>query len=152
MRTATRPDKSIMSNRMRKVALWRLLLGLTVILAMVVLPVACTKDSTSSGNSTSAQLEEALASGKPTLVGFVGKACTCKNIIPSLKELASAYEGKCNIVILDQDGNKNLFSRYNITLVPTQVYFDSSGAEVDRVTGPSTKEEIIERLKGMGVP
>ena len=151
MRTVTRPEKSNTSSRVRHVAVRRLLPVLLALLAILMLSTACSKDSANSGNSTSTQLEEALASGKPTLAGFVGQECACKNIKPILEELAGEYDGRCNVVTIDVSEHKDLASQYGIMLTPTQVYFDSSGAEVERIVGASTKEEMIDRLTGMGV-
>ena len=37
--------------------------------------------------------------------------------------------------------------QYKIVLIPTQVFFDASGKEVDRHIGALTKEEVIKKLK-----
>ena len=116
------------------------------LIAMLTVVSACSQSSTSGS-----VLDDALASGKPTLAGFVGQVCACKNITPILEELAVEYEGRCNVLVLDVADYKSLFSQYYVTLVPTQIYFDSSGAEVERIVGSSTKEEMIDRLTGMGV-
>ncbi len=128
-----------------------LVLLATLLMAFSASVVACSKDSDNTDNSTPTELEEALASGKPTLAGFVGQSCACKNITPFLQELAVEYEGRCNVLVLDVADYSSLFSQYGVTLVPTQVYFDSTGAEAERIVGASTKEEIVERLAGMGV-
>jgi thioredoxin 1 len=151
MRHATRMASGSIPGGVRRVALGKLFPALFILLAVLMLPTACSKDSANWGNSTSTELEEALASGKPTLAGFVGKVCACKNITPTLEELAAEYEGKCNVLILEKDDNNELFIQYSIFLVPTQVYFDGSGAEVKRIVGASTREEMVERLAGMGV-
>jgi thioredoxin 1 len=127
-------------------ALRRLLLCVFLLLATLTLSTACSENQVADS-----RLDDALASGKPTLAGFVGQVCACKNITPILEELAAEYDGRCNVVVLDVADYKGLFSQYNVTLVPTQVYFDGSGAEVERIVGSSTKEEMVERLTGMGV-
>jgi thioredoxin 1 len=132
-------------------AVRKLLPVLLAILAILMLSTACSKDSANSGNSTSTPLDDALVSGKPTLAGFVGQVCACKNITPVLEELAAEYDGRCNVLVLDVADYKSLFGQYDITLVPTQVYFDSNGAEVERIVGSSTREEMVERMAGMGV-
>jgi thioredoxin 1 len=128
-----------------------LVLLATLLMALSAFTGACSNDSANSGNSTPTELGEALASGKPTLAGFVAPVCACKNITPTLEELAVEYEGRCNVLVLDYSEYKGLFSQYDVTLVPTQVYFDSTGAEVERIVGRSSKEEMVERLAGMGV-
>ena len=122
-------------------------LGLAVAVIVLLTVVSACSQSSTSGSV----LDDALASGKQTLAGFVGQVCACKNITPILEELAVEYQGRCNILVLDVADYKSLFSQYDVTLVPTQVFFDSSGAEVERIVGASTKEEMIDRLTRMGV-
>jgi thioredoxin 1 len=150
MRPATKPEKSNTASRVQHVAVRKLLPVLLSLLAMLMLSTACSKDGANSGNSTSTPLDDAMASGKPTLAGFVGQVCACKNITPTLEELAVDYEGQFNVLVLDYYDHKGLFAEYDITLVPTQVYFDSNGVEVERIVGYSTKEEMVNRLTGMG--
>lgn len=148
MRGANRLGKGSTFGSVRHLAVRRILLVLAALVAMLLLSPACSKESASSANA--AELEEALASGKPTLAGFVSKVCACKNITPTLEELAAEYEGRCNVLIFYYSEYEGLFSQYNVTLVPTQVYFDSNGAEVERIVGVSTKEEMVNRLTGLG--
>jgi thiol:disulfide interchange protein len=126
--------------------------AIPVLLALIwllVLPAACSKDNANSDNSAPNEVEQALASGRPTLAGFVGDDC-CQTITPMLEELVIKCDGTYNILIIEADEHKDLFNQYRITLTPTQVYFDSTGAEVERVVGRSTKEEMIQRLTGTG--
>ena len=122
---------------------------LALAVALIAMPTVVSSCSQSS--TSGSILDDALASGKPTLAGFVGQECACKNIKPILEELAGEYDGRCNVVTIDVSEHKDLASQYGIMLTPTQVYFDSSGAEVERIVGASTKEEMIDRLTGMGV-
>ena len=150
MRHATNMASGSIPGGVRRVALGKLFPALFILLAVLMLPTACSNDSASSGNSTPNELEEALASGKPTLAGFVGDDC-CQTITPTLEELAVDYDGTYNILIIEAGEQKDVFNQYEITLTPTQVYFDSTGAEVERIVGRSTKEEMVERLAGMGL-
>ncbi len=152
MRPATKPEKSKASSRVQHVAGRKLLPVLLSLLAMLMLSAACSEDGTNSDNSTPTELgelEKALASGKPTLAGFVGDDC-CKDIRPQIEELAVDYEGVYNILIIEAGEQKDLFNQYRITLTPTQIYFDSAGQEVTRRVGYWPKEEMVNRLIGMG--
>ena len=150
MRTVTRPEKGNTSGRVRRGVARKLFPALLAILAISMLPTACSEDSANSDNSPPNELEEALASGRPTLAGFVGDDC-CQTITPTIEELAVDYDGTYNILIFEAGEQKDLFNEYDITLTPTQVYFDSTGAEVERIVGRSSKEEMVNRLAGMGV-
>jgi thiol-disulfide isomerase/thioredoxin len=150
MGIAARPAKSNSCSRLRLHAFRKLVPVLVALLALLVLSTACSEDSANSDNSPPNELEQALASGRPTLAGFVGDDC-CQTITPTLEELAVDYDGTYNILIIETGEHRDLFNQYEITLTPTQVYFDSTGAEVERIVGRSTKEEMVERLAGMGV-
>jgi thioredoxin 1 len=116
------------------------------LVAMLVVPVACSP-TTSSENP----LDEALANGKPTLAGFVGQECACNDMKPILKELATEYDGRCNIVIIDVRNHKDLARQYEIMLTPTQVLFGSSGQEITTHIGYWPKEEVVDQLEEIGV-
>ena len=40
-----------------------------------------------------------------------------------------------------------MFGEYKIVAIPTQVFLDASGKEVDRHIGALTKEEVVKKLK-----
>lgn len=120
-------------------------------MTMMVLSIACRRDSTNGDGPTRSELEKALASGRPTVAGFVGQECGCKNMRPTLEDLAVEYDGICNVVIIDATENKDLAGQYAVVVTPTRVFLDSSGAETDRIVGSSTRAEIVDRLAGMGV-
>jgi thiol-disulfide isomerase/thioredoxin len=150
MRGTNRLEKSNTPGRVQHIAVRELLPVLLVLLAILMLPTACSKESANSGGSTPTPLDDALASGKPTLAGFVGDDC-CQTITPTLEELAVDYGGTYNILIIEAGEQKDLFNQYDITLTPTQVYFDSTGAEVERIVGRISKADMVARLAGMGV-
>jgi thioredoxin 1 len=97
-------------------------------------------------------LEQALSSGKPTLAEFGRGVCVpCKEMKPILEELATEYEGKLNVVIVEIDDHMDQVRQYEIMVIPTQVFFDSNGKEVIRHMGFLPKEDIIAQLKMMGI-
>jgi len=101
---------------------------------------------------TSISLEQALSSGKPTLAEFGSNTCMpCKQMKPILEELAIEYEDKLNVVIVEVYEHRDLASQYQIMAIPTQIFFDSSGKETTRHIGFWSKEEIITRLKEVGI-
>jgi len=97
-------------------------------------------------------LEQALSSGLPTLAEFGRGVCVpCKAMKPILEELATEYEGKLNVVIVEIDDHMDQTRQYGIMVIPTQIVFDSEGKEITRHVGFWAKEEIITQLKKMGV-
>lgn len=116
------------------------------LIVMLVGPAACSQTTTSES-----PLIEALANGKPTLAGFVGEECGCKDMKPILIALATEYDGRCNIVIIDVAEHKDVASQYGIMLTPTEVFLDSTGSEVERFIGSCSQQEIIDQLAEIGV-
>jgi len=101
---------------------------------------------------TAISLEQALASGKPTLVEFGWGVCIpCKAMKPILEELAVEYKDELNVVIVEIDEYRDLTNQHRIMMIPTQIFFDSSGKEVTRHMGFWSKEEIIACLEKNGI-
>jgi thioredoxin 1 len=97
-------------------------------------------------------LEQALSSGLPTLAEFGRGVCVpCKAMKPILEELATEYEGKLNVVIVEIDNHMDQTMQYEIMVIPTQIFFDSTGKEITRHIGFWPKEEIIAQLEKMGI-
>ena len=97
-------------------------------------------------------LANALRSGKPVLADFGRGTCIpCKMMQPILEKLQKEYAGKAEILILDI-GEYPVFSKeYHLMVIPTQIFFDSSGEEVNRHLGFMPEDEIVAQLKVMGV-
>jgi len=125
----------------------------------LLLMVGCTStapqtpdDNQSNLDLASIPLEQALSSGKPTLAEFGRGGCVpCKQMKPILEELATEYEGKLNVVIVEIDDHMDQVRQYGIMAIPTQIFFDSSGNEVTSHVGFFPKEEIIAQLENMGI-
>ncbi|MFC1893279.1 thioredoxin family protein [Chloroflexota bacterium] len=111
-----------------------------------------TKQPTSPPDLASIPLEQALSSGLPTLAEFGRGICVpCKAMKPILEELATEYEGKLNVVIVEIDDHMDQTREYGIMAIPTQIFFDGSGQEITRHVGFYAKDEIIAQLKKMGI-
>ncbi len=89
----------------------------------------------------------ALRAGKPTVVEFGANACVaCREMKPVLAALARNHAGE--IVVADVDIIKQpaYIRRYNIQLMPTQVFFDARGRETGRHMGKISGTDILARL------
>ncbi len=63
MRGANRLEKSNTHGRVQLIAVRKLLPVLLILLAILMLPTACSKESANSGGATPTPLDDALASG-----------------------------------------------------------------------------------------
>ncbi len=97
-------------------------------------------------------IDQAFQKGRPVLADFGRGVCIpCKQMKPILEELASEYEGKASILIIEIDEYRALTRRYGIRLIPTQIFFDAQRKEVYRHEGFMSKESMKEKLEEMGV-
>lgn len=87
-----------------------------------------------------------------TMVDLGAKSCIpCKMMAPILVELAKEYEGKAAIIFIDVWQQRDQAVKFKIKAIPTQIFFDKNGKEVERHTGFLDKKGIIERLRKLGV-
>jgi thioredoxin 1 len=90
----------------------------------------------------------AAGQGKPALYEFGAKYCVpCKEMQKVMAELKPQYGDQVELRMVYSDEEKPLFEQYKIMLIPTQVFLDASGKEVDRHMGALPKEEVVQKLK-----
>jgi thioredoxin 1 len=86
--------------------------------------------------------------GKPALYEFgAGYCVSCKEMAKIMAELQANYGNQLEVRMVYADKEKDLFKHYKIMLIPTQVFLDAAGKEVDRHIGALSKEEVIKKLK-----
>ena len=83
--------------------------------------------------------ETIAAEGAPVLVDFWAEWCgPCKQIAPSLDELASEMEGKVAVAKMNIDDNPAMAAKYGIRGIPTLMIF-KGGELVSTKTGALAK-------------
>jgi thioredoxin 1 len=101
--------------------------------------------------------DQAVTKPDTILVTFVeigaARCIPCKAMQPIMKAVEEEYKGQVKVVFHDVwtpqgkiDGMK-----YNIRVIPTQVFLDKNGKEYFRHKGYFPKEELIKVLKMRGV-
>ena len=90
------------------------------------------------------------ATGKPALYEFgAGYCVSCKEMAKIMAELTTTHSDQVEFRMVYVDKEKPLFEHYKIMLIPTQVFLDASGKEVDRHIGALPKEEVLKKLKDL---
>jgi thioredoxin 1 len=85
---------------------------------------------------------------RPALYEFgAGYCVSCKEMAKVMAELKTSHSDQVEFRMVYVDKEKPLFEQYKIMLIPTQVFLDASGKEVDRHMGPLTKEEVLKKLR-----
>ena len=127
------------------------LILLVFFVVSLVPSVACSKGSNSDWVGAT-PLEEALSNGKPTIAEFGAATCVpCKAMKPILEEIVSEYGDKVNLSFTDVRIHTNVATKYHITLMPTQIFFDNGGQEVTRHVGLWPKEDVLAHLQELGL-
>ena len=90
----------------------------------------------------------AAAKGKPALYEFGAKYCIpCKEMKEVMAALKTSHGDQMEFRMVYVDEEKPLFGQYKIVAIPTQVFLNAEGKEVDRHLGALSKEEVIKKLK-----
>ena len=88
------------------------------------------------------------AKAKPALYEFgAGYCVSCKEMAKIMAELTTSHSDQVEFRMVYVDKEEALFKQYKIMLIPTQVFLDAAGKEVDRHVGALPKEEVIKKLK-----
>jgi thioredoxin 1 len=89
---------------------------------------------------------------RPALYEFGAKTCIpCIQMKKVMAELTTSHGSQVEFRMVYTDEEKDLFRQYTIMLIPTQVFLDASGKEVDRHVGALTKEEVLKKLKELNL-
>jgi len=97
-------------------------------------------------------LDTALTNGKPTIVDMGASSCIpCKMMKPIFAELEEEYKGKANILLLEISEYRGLAQKYQVMVIPTQLFFDKDGKQYWRHQGFLAKDEIVKKLQELGV-
>lgn len=90
--------------------------------------------------------------GIPRIVDLgMGKCIPCKMMAPILDELTEEYRGRVIIEVIDIGDKPEAVKEYGMRIMPTQIFLDAEGNEFWRHEGFLAKEDIVEKLREMGV-
>jgi thioredoxin 1 len=90
--------------------------------------------------------------GKPRLLDLGSVTCIpCKMMAPILEDLKTEYAAKMDVEFIDVWQDASAGKKYDVELIPTQIFFDASGKERYRHQGFFAKEDILAKWKELGV-
>ena len=87
-----------------------------------------------------------LSSAMPVMVEFFAPWCPhCRRMAPAITALARDYAGRVKVVQVNVEGNMEAAGRYQVSGVPTMIFF-ANGQPVDRLVGEVSQERLVEHL------
>ena len=79
------------------------------------------------------------------------KCIPCKMMAPLLEELKEEYAGKLQVDFIDVWKNPEAARQYGVRVIPTQIFYDVDGNELQRHQGFIAKEDILAVFKKKGI-
>jgi len=103
-------------------------------------------------SATTTVVNQTLVSGKPTVIDLGARTCIpCKKMAPILEGLSKEFQGKANVLFIDVREDSAAGDRFKVRMIPTQIFFNAQGKEVNRHIGFMDKADLVKELKTAGV-
>jgi thioredoxin 1 len=110
-----------------------------------------TKTALKQSSTDTLKVQNKQTSKLPKLLDLGSKSCIpCKAMAPILDSLRQLYKGKAEVEFIDVKENRQASLDHKITLIPTQIFFDTTGTEVFRHIGFFPADSIKVHLKQVG--
>jgi thioredoxin 1 len=107
-------------------------------------------------SSTVPEAENAAADvpteGLPRLIELGSTGCVpCEHMAPIIESLRAELKGKVAVEFINVGEHPEAIDKYAIQTIPVQVFVDASGKELLRHTGVFEKDEILAKLRELGM-
>ena len=90
-------------------------------------------------------VQQVLSAGKPTIIEFGANNCiSCRDMKPILRALA--LDPRIAVADIDILKERSYIRKYQIRLMPTQVFYNAQGVETGRHMGKISAEDILKNL------
>ena len=97
------------------------------------------------------QKEQVLLAGLPTIIDFGSDCYTCTQQKGYLDTIKEKYTDNININKIDIYDNPKEADKYDVKVIPTLIFLDKDGKQVDRHEGLLTDSELEQKLIDLGL-
>jgi len=130
-------------------------LSFAFILTVAVLVSVNAQNATQNKKTkTATEQKKSVAKYKVTFIELGSVRCVpCKQMQPIMKSIEEKYTSQVKVIFYDvwTPLGKTYGDKYNVQLIPTQVFLDEKGKEFFRHEGFFPEEELVKVLKTKGV-
>jgi thioredoxin 1 len=96
--------------------------------------------------------KEIASYGKPVMVDFGLESCVpCKMMIPVMEELQTKYPEDLKTIFVHVQEQQEKSKEFGIRTIPTQIFFDASGKQIDLHVGFISTEDILATFEKFGI-
>jgi thioredoxin 1 len=105
-----------------------------------------------STGTTTATVAPVATARLPKLLDLGATRCIpCKMMAPILEKLKKEYDGRLEVEFIDVWVNPDAAKQYKIEMIPTQIFYSSTGKELFRHVGFYGREDILAKWKDLGI-
>ena len=129
----------------------RLIKSLAVSLLLLGLSSANANDEKMLEPVPFSQVKPFIADKKPMMIEFGATSCRSCIVMGKLLYKVKQKHPHSNIFFINIYEDKQAAKEYKIRMIPTQVYLDADGKEIDRHIGKISEDELYDKLKKMNI-
>jgi len=120
------------------------------VISLIFLVLSCQSSTNEKADSTNAENKSAKAKVTFIELGSV-KCIPCKAMQPVMKAIEEKYGDQIQIIFYDVWQDDTWAKKYDISVIPTQVFLDENGVEFHRHQGFYPQEQIEQLLIAKGL-